>query len=540
MESMRPHSWSAPDSGTLQRTALDTPNTSAPQGTVLIWDPRDARLQLISRIVSACGARPRWVEELSAIPQVEFFCGCNLAIVALGACPPPGDLVLAGIRGLKQKGCKIICYEEGVQAWPLSIRCQVLLAGSLWLLDSAKPEFPKQLQRLLGQLLQAEAGKREEEERLKRVMRKLGSVGESEAIMAVFRTICRASPLSDLPILITGETGTGKELLAHAIHQLDPKRSHGPFVAVNCSAVSPSLAESELFGHRRGAFTGADRDRKGLIRSAEGGVLFLDEVGELEEALQAKLLRVLQENRVLGVGEDREVSVSVRIIAATNRDLDAMVQEGKFRADLFHRLHVLAIHIPPLRERPADLKPLLEHFLQKYHFLQPTRSLAVDPEFIDALTQLELPGNARQLENVVQWVLVNKDDDTSLKLRDLPLEIWQQMSEQGQHLRVSSEPADEGKGLPKSTQEAWRQDIPTSIVNLLDLNDWNLSRSLQYCERLLLEAALHKAHGNQSQTARLLGITPRSVYNKVHKYHLGFFPCPPSSRARHGVANNPR
>jgi hypothetical protein len=136
---------------------------------------------------------------------------------------------------------------------------------------------------------------------------------------------------------------------------LDLKRRDGPFVAVNCSAISPGLAESELFGHRRGAFTGADRDRKGLIRSAEGGVLFLDEIGELDNTLQAKLMRVLQENRVLGVGEDREVAVSVRIIAATNRDLDAMVQQGKFRADLFHRLHVLSIHITPLRERPADL-----------------------------------------------------------------------------------------------------------------------------------------------------------------------------------------
>ena len=144
----------------------------------------------------------------------------------------------------------------------------------------------------------------------------------------------------------------------------------------------------------------------------------------------------------------------------------------------------------------------------------------MDPDFIDALTQLELPGNVRQLENVVRWVLVNKDDDTPLTLRDLPLEIWQQLSEQGNPCQVSLESADKGKGIQQATQEPLRQDIPASLVNLLDLNGWNLSRSLQYCERLLLEAALHKAHGNQSYTARLLGITPRSVYNKVHKYHL--------------------
>ena len=197
-------------------------------------------------------------------------------------------------------------------------------------------------------------------------MKRLGSVGESQAMMAVFHTVLRVSPLSDMPVLITGETGTGKELLAHAIHQLDPKRCHGPFIALNCSALSPGLAESELFGHRRGAFTGADRERKGLIRAAEGGVLFLDEIGELDDALQAKLLRVLQENRVLGIGDDQEVAVNVRIIAATNRNLDAMVQQRTFRADLFHRLNVLAIHIPPLRERPADLKPLIEHFLEKH------------------------------------------------------------------------------------------------------------------------------------------------------------------------------
>jgi DNA-binding NtrC family response regulator len=520
MESMRPRSWSAPGSGAPHLADLDPSSKSDLLWTVLMWDPRESRLQLISRIVAECGARPRWVDGLSAIPQIESSCRCNLAVVALGACPSPGDLCLEGIRSLKQRGFRIICYEEGVQSWPLSIRCQVLLAGASWLLDRATVEFPQELRHILVQLLQAEAGRRDEEERLKRVMRNLGSVGESQAIIAVFQTICRASTLSDLPILITGETGTGKELLAHAVHRLDIKRRDGPFIAVNCAAISPGLAESELFGHRRGAFTGADRDRKGLIRSADGGVLFLDEIGELDDALQAKLLRVLQENRVLGVGEDREVPVSVRIIAATNRDLDAMVQQGKFRADLFHRLHVLSIHIPPLRERPADLKPLIEHFLQKYQFLKPAQPLAVAPDFIDALTQLELPGNARQLENLVRWALVNKDDDTSLNLRDLPLEIWQQLSEREKHPWVQPEAADNGKDIQKSTLESLGQDIPSSIVNLLDLNGWNLSRSLQYCERLLLEAALHKAHGNQSQTARLLGITPRSVYNKLHKYHL--------------------
>jgi DNA-binding NtrC family response regulator len=424
------------------------------------------------------------------------------------------------IRSLKQKGFKVICYADGALSWPLRVRCQLLVAGAFWFLDSAAAEFTHELQHLLAHLLQAAARRQDAEEHVKGVIKQLGGVGESQAIMDVFQTVCRVSPLSDLPILITGETGTGKELLARAIHTLDLKRRQGPFVALNCSAISPGLAESELFGHRRGAFTGAERDRQGWIRAAEGGVLFLDEIGELDTALQAKLLRVLQEHRVLGVGEDREVSVSVRMIAATNRNLEAMVQHGTFRADLFHRLHVLALHIPPLRERPADLRPLIEHFLEKNRALKPTGPLSVDSDFIAALTQVELPGNARQVENLVRWALVNKDDETSLTLRDLPPDIWQQLSEQGPGRQGQSASVSEGQSLPQSAPEMPQQPIPSSIISLLDLNDWNLAQALQHCERILLEAALHRAHGNQLHTAQLLGITSRSVYNKLHKHQL--------------------
>jgi DNA-binding NtrC family response regulator len=425
---------------------------------------------------------------------------------------------LEAIHSLKRQGFKILCYEDGALSWPLSLRCQLFLAGAAWLLDSTKAEFAQELRALLTQLLQAQTRRRAEEEHVKGVIKQLGGVGESQAIIAVFQTMCRVSLLSDLPILITGETGTGKELLARGIHRLDPKRCQGPFVALNCGALSPGLAESELFGHRRGAFTGADRDRKGLIRSAEGGVLFLDEIGELDAALQAKLLRVLQENRVLGVGEDREVAFNVRIITATHRNLEVMVQQGMFRQDLFHRLNILAIHIPPLRERPADIKALIEHFLAKHRFLKPAGALSADADFIAALTQLEWPGNTRQLENLMRWVLINKEDDTALSLRDLPPDIWQQLSGQGKHRQDQSRPASEEKdslppmpAIPQQSLEA------SSMMSLLDLNGWNLSQALQHCERLVLDAALHRAHGNQSRAAELLGISPRSVYNKLHR-----------------------
>jgi two-component system nitrogen regulation response regulator GlnG len=496
------------------------PLTSAPHWGVLMWDTRAPRLQRVHRIISASGARPCYIESVSVLSQVERSQHCHLAVVALGAYPTSDDLGLEAVRSLRRKGFQVICHEEGVQSWPLRIRCRVLLAGASWLLDSTRGEFAQALQRILAQALQAEAAKQHEEHYIKDVMRKLGSVGESPAITEVFRTAVRISRLSEVPLLITGETGTGKELLAHAVHQLDEKRRKGPFVALNCSAISPGLAESELFGHRRGAFTGAERDRKGLMRSAEGGVLFLDEISELDLGLQAKLLRVLQEHRVLGVGEDRETPVSMRVIAATNRDLQTMVRQGTFRADLLHRLNVLTIYIPPLRERPADLPPLIEHFLDKYRYLRPTGRRSVEADFIDALMELGLPGNARQLENLLRWVLVNKDDDAPLSLRDFPIDIWQQLALQRPSPKVNSERMEAGRDEHNVPVKTPSEDMPSSIVHLLDMHTWNLSRSLQHCERLMLEAALHKTHGSHSQTARLLGIAPRTVYNKVHQYHL--------------------
>ncbi len=356
------------------------------------------------------------------------------------------------------------------------------------------------------------------ETKCKSEMKQLGLAGESPAILAVFQCAARAAALSDLATLITGETGTGKELIARAIHQLDLKRRNGPFIAINCSAINPGVAESELFGHRRGAFTGAERTRAGLIRAAQGGVLFLDEIGEMELSLQAKLLRVLQEHRVLGVGEDREIAVDVRLIAATNQDLKGLTQAGRFRADLFHRLNLLPIHIPPLRQRPADLKPLIEYFLDKHRLLHPAGKFQIGADFLAALALAELPGNARQLENVVRWVLVNKQDEAPLNLGDLPREILEQLVELSVTLPP---PLEAAPGQPQnSVDETRSSELHVYLTQLLSVNGWTLSQSLEYCEKLLFKSALQLAHGNQTQTAKLLGLTPRSVYNKVRKYHL--------------------
>ena len=494
-------------------------NPSDSSLSVIVWDHQRARRQLITRLVSECGAYPHCVESLSAIQEVECSVFNSIALVALGARPNPDDLGLEVIRTLKQKGFKIICYEDGAHAWPLGIQCHPLLAGSLKLVDSANADFVTELSRLLEQLLRAEVARRTDEERIRITMRNLGIIGESTAMISIFRWIERVSALSDLPLLLTGETGTGKQVLADAIHRLDPKRRDGPFVAINCGAISSGLAESELFGHRRGAFTGADRDRKGLIRAAEGGVVFLDEIGELDDTLQVKLLRVLQERRVLGVGDDQEVPVSVRVIAATNRNLSAAVQHGKFRADLFHRLNVLSIHIPSLRERRADVGPLIEHLLEKNQSLQTAGSVSAGPDFVEALTRIDLPGNVRQLENLVRRALANKVTSTPLTLTDLPVEVWQQLAEQEDPDGTRSEQSDsDDPGKP--ARETASQSLSSDLVNLLYTHGWSLAQTLRYCERILLEAVLRRKQGNQSQTARLLGLTPRSIYSKMRRHHL--------------------
>jgi transcriptional regulator with GAF, ATPase, and Fis domain len=461
-----------------------------------IWDPDRERAQGIAAVAARCGA--------------SFGCAhARLALVFLGTAAPDDDAI-ERIRRLARGGARVIAYADGADRWPLGSRCRALLAGAVEVLDSAAVHFASGLATKLGRVLALDAEQQRERSVITRELGELGIVGVSDAIAAVFRRAVRVSALSDLHTLITGESGTGKQLLAEAVHRLDPKRRRGPFVALNCGAISAGLAESELFGHRRGAFTGADRDRRGLIRAADGGVLFLDEVGELEPALQTKLLRVLQEGRVLSVGDDREVPVSLRVVAATNRDLEQMVRERAFRADLFHRLNVLSIHIPPLRERPADVGALVRHFVGKYGDLRPGRTASATDEFIEALARDDLPGNARQVENIVRRAIVHKDEDGPLTLRDLPPDIWERAAGEPS---CAVPPAADGGSVPG-----------LDVSRLLVLNDWNLTRALDSCERSFVEAALQASRGNQTDTARLLGITPRSVYNKIRKHHLAPLP----------------
>jgi sigma-54 dependent transcriptional regulator len=483
--------------------------------TVLLCDSNSERLDSIARLVESCGANTQSIRETSQAGDAVHSSRLSVALVALGESQFGIANSLSVISALKLKGFKVISYAPGVFSWPIALRCKVLLSGASSLFDSSSPTFSDDLQQSLSKVLKAELEGRLEEEQVKEQMKELGIVGESYKMMSVLRWVVRVSALSDFPVLINGETGTGKELVANAVHRLDAKRRAGPFIVANCGAISPALAESEFFGHRRGAFTGADSERKGLFRSANGGVLFLDEIGELSDALQAKLLRVLQEKRVLGVGFDQEVPIDVRVVAATNRSLEEMVQTGRFREDLYHRLNVLSVNIPPLRERSDDLRPLIEHFLQKYSSLNQNQK-SVSSEFVEALMRLALPGNARQLENIVRAAILNKVDDSPLGLSDLTPGLWRQISDERDLAGESPGPAN--SETPSAGESQF--DVRNYFQNVLDENSWNLPKSLEYCERLLLECVLRSAQGNQSQVARLIGMTPRSVYNKLHKHKL--------------------
>jgi DNA-binding NtrC family response regulator len=290
---------------------------------------------------------------------------------------------------------------------------------------------------------------------------------------------------SDASVLICGESGTGKELAARALHRQGP-RSAGPFVAVSCSAIPEGLLESELFGHVRGAFTDARFTRAGLFVQASGGTLFLDEIGDLPLGLQPKLLRALQERTVRPVGGEAEIPFDVRLIAATNRDLELEVRDGRFRQDLFYRLNVVHIALPPLRERRDDIPILIEHFLARYaeqYGMEP-RTLA--PDAAAALREHSWPGNIRELQNAIERAFALSPSGT-IGIVDLPPAI--------------TRAADDGPSIDDDT-------APAGLPTLAD------------AERELIAATLRKTGGNKNEAARLLGIDRQRLYRKIEKYRL--------------------
>jgi len=308
-------------------------------------------------------------------------------------------------------------------------------------------------------------------------------IAGSRAMRAVTDMAARVAP-TDTSILLEGESGTGKELLAKAIH-VHSKRAGGPFITINCGAIPEHLLESELFGHKRGSFTGAVADRAGKFEVANRGTIFLDEIGELPPALQVKLLRVLQEHEVDKVGEARPVRVDVRVIAATNRQLEKMLGDGSFRDDLYYRLAVISIRVPPLRERSEDIPLLVDHFLTEHSRRADRRRPQVDRRVFSAFNLYPWPGNVRELENVIERAIV-LDTDGAIGLDDLPDRLREPGARVG---RLQMELPDDG--LP-----------------------------LEAVEKDLIRAALEKHGWNQTRTAAYLDITRSTLIYRMQKYAL--------------------
>ena len=320
-------------------------------------------------------------------------------------------------------------------------------------------------------------------------------IGKSQAMQEIYATIAKVAP-STASVLIEGESGTGKELVARALHFNSPRKDKA-FIAVNCAALAENLLESELFGHEKGAFTGAVTSKKGRFELADGGTLFLDEIGEISPSMQVKLLRVLQERVIERVGGTRTIAVDFRLMAATNKTLKDEVPAGRFREDLYYRLNVIHLKIPPLRERENDILLLAQHFLQKYAAQRPDGSSlsGIAPACRQALLEYGWPGNVRQLENVMERAVL-----------------------------LASGPQIEPENLPREMLESGQgQSIP------LELPDTSLGETLAHVEKILIERALKACDHVQAHAAARLGITKSGLHQKIRKYgiSLGSLSQPP-------------
>lgn len=389
------------------------------------------------------------------------------------------DMMMPGLSGidvlrqLKEKGSDAeVVMLTGQGSIEAAVEAMKLGAREFL----SKPISLKDLDLLIRKAI--ESGEiRKENQRLKEVISRQKSdhpsiIGESSKMREVFRLIDRTGS-STKPILIQGESGTGKELVARAVHQASPLADK-PLVVINCAALPETLLESELFGHEKGAFTGAVSSKPGLFEVADGGTLFIDEVGELAGSLQAKLLRVLEDGSLRRVGSVQERRVNVRLVAATNRDMIKDVEAGHFREDLYYRINVLTIHLPPLRERHGDISLLVDHFLGD--------EWALAPDVMPVLEKYSWPGNVRQLTNALERAKILADDET-IRLENLPPEI-----------------------VDGANQSPMPQ--PGTACDLDTLN------------RMHIEETYRKHKGNKARTARALGIGRRTLYRLIEKFDL--------------------
>lgn len=420
----------------------------------------------------------------------------------------PYSVVITDLRMPKLSGMQMI-VEINKQKLPVTVivttghgnitdAVQAMQQGAYNFLT--KPVDPEHMITLVKQALR----ERSLQDEVIALRRQLGEryqfrnvLSKSPRMMAVFDLVSQVAQANST-VLISGETGTGKEMIARAIHEASGERRSGPMVAVNCAAIPESLIESELFGHEKGSFTGAIAQRKGRFEQANGGTLFLDEIGDLPPVMQVKLLRVLQERRIERVGGAETITIDVRLVTATHRSLEKLVAQGTFREDLYYRLNVIKIELPPLRERPEDIVLLANHFIQKYCREAQTPPV-IDPDAMAILLNAPWPGNVRQLENAIERACVTCRNGTILQ-ENLPLDI------------VSTEP---GKAISKTISMS--NTPPTDLTRPLTEQITEITGRL---EENFIRMALKKTHGNVGLCADLCGLSRRSITEKLHVYNI--------------------
>ena len=396
--------------------------------------------------------------------------------------PRMGGLDLLGALKAKQHPATVIVMSAYGN---VDLAIEAMKAGAYDYVG--KPFKPDEIVLALRKAEEREALRRENralKEQIQKDNQFESILAKSHEMVAIFKTIAKVADFKTT-VLITGESGTGKELVARAIHGRSARKA-APFVAINCGAIPENLLESELFGHRKGAFTDATADRRGLFEEASGGTLFLDEIGELPLNLQVKLLRVLQEETIRRLGDSKDVRVDARIIAATHRDLQADVKAGRFREDLFYRIHVLSIHVPPLRERREDVSLLVDHFIGRNNARLGTNIRGVSADCRKLLLEYAWPGNVRELENTIERAMVLAETDV-LQTTDLPERI---------------------------------RDALDPVQVQLASGELSIKKTTAIIEQILIRRALQQTKGNRTRAADLLEISHRALLYKIKDYKV--------------------
>ena len=457
--------------------AAETPEP-APSATVLVVDDEKNIRRTLELVLVGEGFRVRCAASAEE------------ALVIIDAGDEPVDLVLLDINLPRMNGhacLELLRADDVTRDLPV-----IVMSGHASVNDAVRAiklgatdfiEKPLLRERVLVSVrnaLDAARSRRALAVVAREQLEKYEMVGRTPAVLKVFREIERVAP-TRASVLITGESGTGKELISRAIHRLGP-RSKGAFIKVNCAAIPDTLLESELFGHVRGAFTGATATKRGKFTLADGGTIFLDEIGTMSPAIQSKLLRVLQEREFEPLGAERTQKVDVRVITATNRDLRLMVSEGRFQEDLYYRLNVIPIVIPPLRERPEDIRVLAEHFVEKHCQRTGRRITGVEPDVLEALQRYPWPGNVRELENTIERAVV---------LSATPVVTIASLSLLGASTQVNA-------GLPSA----------------------RLHQNMEWVERETIRRALEQSKGIKKDAAEAMGISQRALSYYLAKYRI--------------------